>query len=87
VRPRRRIRSLLVQAHEEIGDRRVEFGETVEAAMAQAAEQPALHDQNAALDLGLVARLARPRRQDGAAVMRRQRLWRSGRSPLRVLLN
>ena len=38
--------------------------------MAQATEQPALDDEDGLLDLGLVARLARSRRQDGRAVMR-----------------
>ena len=35
------------------------------------AEQPALDDQHGLLDLRLVARLSRPRRQDGGSVMRR----------------
>ena len=39
--------------------------------MAQAAEQPALDHEDGLLDLGLVARPARPRRQDRGAVMRR----------------
>jgi len=51
--------------------------------MTQAAEQPALDDEDGLLDLGLVARLARPRRQDGGAVMRRH--LRVGTIDLRVV--
>ncbi len=45
--------------------------QAVEDAMAQPPEQPALDDQHRLLDLRLVARLPRPRRQDGGPVMRR----------------
>ena len=64
-------RPLLVETDEQLADRLVQFGQAVEAAMAQPAEQPALDDQHAGLDLGLVARPARPGRQDGGVVMRR----------------
>jgi hypothetical protein len=57
----------------EIGEQRddggVELGEREEALMAQPGENPALDHEDAGLDLGLVARLARPGRQDRRAVM------------------
>src|SRR5512147_1563945 len=53
-------RSLLIEEPQQLADRRIEFGQTVKAAMAQAAEQPALDDQHRRLNLGLVAGPARP---------------------------
>src|SRR6266436_886973 len=53
---------LLVEAHHQIGDDGVQFGQTVEAAVAQASEQPALDNTHASLDLGLVARPPRSSR-------------------------
>ena len=64
-------RPLLVEADQQLADRLVELGQAVEAPVAQPPQQPALDDQHAGLDLGLVARLARPGRQDGGVVMRR----------------
>ena len=64
-------RALLVEPLQQLADRRIQLGQAVEAAMAQAAEQPPLDDQHATFDLSLVARPARPGRQDRGAVMRR----------------
>ena len=64
-------RSLVVELPQQLADRRVEFGQAVEAAMAQPAEQPALDDQHRDFDLRLVARPARSCRQDRGVVMGR----------------
>jgi hypothetical protein len=53
-------------------DRDVQLGEREEAPIAQTRQNPALNDENRRLDLGLIARLAWPRRHDGGAVMGRQ---------------
>jgi hypothetical protein len=45
-----------VELPQQLADRRIEFGQTVEAAMAQAAEQPALDDRHRDFSLCLVAR-------------------------------
>src|SRR5512144_301539 len=47
-------RSLLIELPQQLADRRIEFGQTVKAAMPQSAEQPALDDQHRRLTLGLV---------------------------------
>ncbi|RXH38650.1 hypothetical protein XH99_00795 [Bradyrhizobium nanningense] len=73
-------RPLLVEPGEQLANRRVDLGEAVEDAMAEATEEPALDDEDGLLD---VARLARPRRQDGSAVMRRH--LRIGTIDLRVV--
>ena len=57
----------LVEQHP---DRRVELGEREEPMVAQAGQDPALDDLDGDLDLGLVARPARPGRQDRRAVVR-----------------
>ena len=64
-------RSHLVELVQQFADRRVEFGQAVEAAMAQPAEQPTLDDQHRHLDFRLVARPPRSCRQDRRVVMRR----------------
>ena len=64
-------RPLLVKLVEQLADRSVEFGQAVEAAMAQPAQQPALDDQHRRLDFRFVARAARPGRQDRGLIMRR----------------
>ena len=58
-------RPLVVELDQEIADRRVQFRQAVEAVVPQAIENPALHDQHARLDLGLVARAAWPGRRVG----------------------
>ena len=66
----------VVEIMQQVGDRRVDLGEIVEGAMAKAAQQPAFDDTNRGLDFRLVTRASRPRRQDGAAIMRRHRAIR-----------
>ena len=51
------------------GDRDVEIGGAEEPPIAQPGQNPALGDQDRLLDLGLVARFVRPRRQDRHAVV------------------
>ena len=46
-------RPFLIQPREQFADRRIDLGQAVEGAMAQAAEQPALDDEDGLLDLGL----------------------------------
>src|SRR5437868_4454507 len=48
---------------------RIELGQIEEPAVAQAGQDPALDQQNRALDLGLVARVRRARGQHRAAVV------------------
>ena len=60
-----------VELCHELDERGVDVGETVEDPSPKPAEQPALDDQHGLLDLRLVARLSRPRRQDGGSVMGR----------------
>ena len=64
-------RPLLVEPLEQLADRRVQLGEAVEPPIAQPTDEPALDDQHASFDLGLVARPSWPGRQHGGAVMRR----------------
>jgi hypothetical protein len=47
--------ALFVEARHQIGDRGVQLGEAVESPVTQTAEQPALDDEDAALDLGLLS--------------------------------
>ena len=61
--------AFVVELPQQLTDRRVEFGQTVEAAVAQAAEQPSLDDQHRDFDFRLVTRPARPCRQDRGVVM------------------
>ena len=48
-------RAFVVELTQQLTDRSVEFGQTVEAAVAQAAEQPSLDNQHCDFDLRLVA--------------------------------
>jgi len=64
-------RAFLVELPQQLTDRLIEFGQTVEAAVPQAAEQPSLDDQHCDFDFRLVARPARPGRQDRGVVMGR----------------
>ena len=64
-------RPLVIELDQELPDGVVQFHEAVEAPVPQAPENPTLHDRHARLDLRLVARAARPRRQDRGVVMRR----------------
>ena len=64
-------RPFLVELPQQLADRRIEFGQTVEATVAQAAEKPSLDVQNRDFDLRLVARPPRPCRQDRGIVMGR----------------
>ncbi len=61
-----------IEIDDEFGDRLVQLTEREETAVPEARQDPALDHQHADLDLGLVARLARPCRQDRGAVMGRQ---------------
>jgi hypothetical protein len=63
--------SLLVEAFEQLADRCVQLGEAVEPSVAQTTDEPALDDQYASFDLGLVARPSWPGRQYSGAVVRR----------------
>lgn len=58
-----------VQVGDQLADRLVQFGQTVEPVVAQPCKDPALDDLYADLDLRLVLRLARPRRQHGGRVV------------------
>ena len=60
-----------IEVDDQRGDRLVELGQREEAAVAQARQDPALDDEHGHLDLGFVAWLAHPGRQDRRAVMRR----------------
>jgi hypothetical protein len=64
-------RTHLVEMRHQIGDRRVDFRQTVKNSMAQPPEKPSLDNEHRLLDLGLVPRPPRPGRQDGGVVMRR----------------
>ena len=55
-----------VEGVEELADRLVEFGQGEEGAVAQPGQDPALRDEDAGLDLRLVARLSGPGGQDDA---------------------
>src|SRR3989454_7402094 len=61
-----------IEAVDQDADRDVQLGEREETPIAQPRQNPSLNDENRRLDLGLVARLARPRRHDGGAVMGRE---------------
>ena len=61
---------LVIELLQQVTDRTVHLGHTIKPAMAQASEQPALDNQHAGLDFGLVARPPRTGRQDRALVMR-----------------
>src|SRR5205807_964558 len=60
-----------VEIDNQLGDRLVQLGEREETAVPEPRQYPPFDYQNADLDLGLVARLARPCRQDRGAVMGR----------------
>ena len=60
-----------VQILQQFGDGLVQLGQREEAAVAQTGQDPALDDLDGDLHLGLVARLSRPRRHDGGAVVGR----------------
>jgi hypothetical protein len=62
---------LVIELLHELAKRGVDVDETGEGPSLQPAEQPALDDQDGLLDFRLVARLSRPRRQNGGSVMRR----------------
>ena len=62
---------LLVQPASEFSDRGIQFDEAVKYPVAQLAQQPPLRQQNRHLDLRLVTRPPRPRRENGRAVMAR----------------
>jgi hypothetical protein len=64
-------RAFVVELPQQLADRRIAFGQTVEAAVAQAAEQPSLDNQHRDFDFRLVARPARPCRQDRGIVVGR----------------
>src|SRR6516165_6361069 len=63
--------AFVVELPQQLTERCIEFGQTVEAAVAQAAEQPSLDDQHGDFDFRLVTRPARPCRQDRGVVMGR----------------
>jgi len=58
-----------VEIGDNLADRLVELGEREEAPVTQPGEHVALDDEDGDFDLGFVARLARPRRQDRGGVM------------------
>lgn len=58
-----------IEILQEFGDGSIEFGQTEEAPVAQAGEDPALDDLHADFDLGLVLRTIGARRQDHGAVV------------------
>jgi len=58
-----------VDVADQFADRDVQIGGAEEPPIAQSRQNPALGDQNRLLDLGLVARLVGPRRQDRHAIM------------------
>ena len=59
----------VVEPRHQIGDGGIEFAQAMPDPMAQAAQQPALDDADAGLDLGFVAGPIWPRRQHRRAVM------------------
>src|SRR5271154_1853674 len=63
--------TFVIELAQQLADCRIEFSQTVEAAVAQAAEQPSLDDQHRDFDLRLIARPARPCRQDRGVVVGR----------------
>ena len=56
-----------VELGHELAERGVDVGEAMEDPAPEPAEQPSLDDQDGLLDLRLVARLPRPRGQDGGS--------------------
>ena len=62
-------RAFVVELPQQLADRGIEFSQTVEAAVAQAAEQPSLDEQHRDFDFRLVARPARSRWQDRGIIM------------------
>src|SRR5580658_3554297 len=77
--PARTVRThrALVQLVVHLGDRRVQFLEREEGAVAKARQDPALRDLHADLDLRLVLRARRPRRQHRRPVVPRKLLVRA----------
>ena len=65
-------RPFLVEMRQQFADRRIDLGQTVKSPMAQPPQQPSLDDEHGLLDLRLVPRLSRSRRQNGGVVMRGQ---------------
>ena len=61
----------VVQLPDQPGDRAVQLGKGEKPLVAQPCQDPALHDLDADLHLGLVARLVGPGRHDGRTVVRR----------------
>ena len=51
-------RAFVVELPQQLADRGIEFGQTVEATVAQSAEKPSLNDQHRDLDLRLITRPA-----------------------------
>ena len=76
-------RHLAVQRLQRLADRFIQLLEGMEAPIAQARENPALDELNRNFDLALVARLQRPRRDDGGVVVLRH--LRIGPVDLRVV--
>ena len=70
-----------VDVADEFADRDIEIGQAEETAIAQPGQDPPLGDQHRLLDLGLVARLVGPRRQDRHAVMARRTPCSCGSAP------
>ena len=61
--------ALVIELVQQLADGRVDFGQTVEPSVAKFAQQPALDDAHGGLDLRLVPRPARPRRQQSRSVV------------------
>ena len=61
----------LVELGHEFAERGVDVGEAGEDPAPEPAQQPTLDDQHRLLNLGFVARLSRPRRENGGSVMSR----------------
>lgn len=64
----------IVEVGRQFGDALVERVQAAEGLVAEVRQNPPLGDLHGDLDLGLVARMQRARRQDGRAVVRRQLL-------------
>ncbi len=62
---------MIVDAIEGAGDRRIGLGEREERLSPQPTQNAGLGETDSVLDLGLVLRASRPRRQDADAVVRR----------------
>jgi hypothetical protein len=67
--PGKFLESALVEPGQQPPDRLVEFGQAPEGPVAKHREDPPLHEQHAALDLGLVPGLSHPCRDDRRPVM------------------